>query len=104
MAWAGGARAAGGAAGAWRGRGRRRSSWRGRGWRRGCCLARRRTGREEEPVAEGEGPARRAGRKGRGRRLGADGGREAGGWGAAAAVGEEKAPGGCGCCWNLNLI
>jgi hypothetical protein len=77
-----------------------------RGWRRGCCLARRRTGREEEPAAEGEGPARRAGRKGRGRRLGADGGRKAGGCrgGRRRLYGRRKPPGGWGCFWNLNLI
>jgi hypothetical protein len=86
--------AAGGTTASWRGRGWRRGSWRGCGWRRGSCLARRRTGREVEPAAEGEGPARRAGREGgpelgadggRGRRLGADGGREAGGCGGGGS-------------------
>jgi hypothetical protein len=102
----------GGAAATWRGRGWRCGS--GRGWRRGCCLARRRAEREEEPAAEGEGPARLAGRKGRGRRLGADGGgRPAAVGGPAAAVREEKAPRRLGLllgpkpnlipCWNANL-
>jgi hypothetical protein len=86
------------------------ATWRGRGWRCGCCLARRRTGREEEPAAEGEGPARRAGR---GRRLGADGGGRpaAGGAGGGCTGGEsprrlwlllESKPNLIPC-WNANL-
>jgi hypothetical protein len=60
--------------------------------------------REEEPAAEGEGPARLYGRKGRGQADG--GGRPAAVGEPAAAVREEKAPppGGWGCCWDLNLI
>jgi hypothetical protein len=82
----------------------------GRGWRRGCCLARRQAVREEEPAAEGEGPARLARRKGRAQADG--GGRSAAVGEPAAAVREEKTPRRLGLllgpkpnlipCWNAN--
>jgi hypothetical protein len=67
--------------------------------------------REEEPAAEGEGPARLYGRKGRGQADG--GGRPAAVGEPAAAVREEKVPRRLGLllgpkpnlipCWNANL-